>query len=266
MIFIGPDDSVFCVDDNGHRVHKFTPEGKLLMTLAPSNGVADTGYNGTDHQSILRSGPPFNTPTDVALAPDGNLFVSDGYGNARVHKFSADGQLLLSWGDPGEGPSQFNQPHGVYVDPEGKVYVADRQNSRIQIFSPQGEFLDQWTEVWWPNALCQDRQQNFCVARDRRHFHVRPRGPLGQAARPHDRQGRRWQHPGRVVRAGPLRHGTVFLSPFGGGGLPRRHLRRSGHLFLHQTPGPAGFQGAAQICETVGFGGPWRSTGLAASP
>ena len=164
MIFIGPDDSVFCVDDNGHRVHKFTPEGKLLMTLAPSNDVADTGYNGTDHQSILRSGPPFNTPTDVALAPDGSLFVSDGYGNARVHKFSADGQLLLSWGDPGEGPSQFNQPHGVYVDPEGKVYVADRQNSRIQIFSPQGEFLDQWTEVWWPNALCQDRQQNFCVA------------------------------------------------------------------------------------------------------
>lgn len=164
MIFIGPDDSVYCVDDNGHRVHKFTTEGELLMTLAPTDGVADTGYNGTDVQSILRSGPPFNTPTDVALAPDGNLFVSDGYGNARVHKFSPDGQLLLSWGDPGDGPSQFRQPHGVYVDPEGKVYVADRQNCRIQIFSPEGEFLDQWTEVWWPNDLCQDRQQNFCVA------------------------------------------------------------------------------------------------------
>ena len=164
MIYIGPDDSVYCVDDQGHRVHKFTPDGRLLMTVAPSDGVADTGYSNSDYRSIVRSGPPFNTPTDVALAPDGTIFVSDGYGNARVHKFTPDGELLLSWGDPGDGPSQFHLPHGVYVDHGGRVYIADRQNSRIQIFSPQGEFLNQWKEVWWPNTLCQDRQQNFCVA------------------------------------------------------------------------------------------------------
>ena len=164
MIFIGSDDSVYCVDDAGHRVHKFTSDGQLLMSLAPQNGVADTGYVNSDYKSIVRAGPPFNTPTDVAVSPDATILVSDGYGNARVHKFTSDGKLLLSWGAPGDGVSKFNLPHGVYVDPEGRVYVADRQNSRIQIFSLQGEFLDQWEEVWWPNSLCQDVQQNFYVA------------------------------------------------------------------------------------------------------
>ena len=164
MIFIGPDDSVYCVDAQGHRVKKFTPDGKLLMTLAPRNGVADTGFVPDDWQTIVRSGPPFNTPTDVALSPEGELYVSDGYGNARVHKFTADGQLLFSWGEPGSGLGHFATPHGIFVDKEGRVYVADRQNMRVQIFSPQGEIITQWSEVRWPDSLCQDAEKNFYVA------------------------------------------------------------------------------------------------------
>ena len=164
MIFIAPDDSVYCVDDQGHRIKKFTPNGELLMTLQPQDGVPDTGYVPPDHLDVLRSGPPFNTPTDVALSPQGEIYVSDGYGNSRVHKFTNNGDLLLSWGEPGSQPSEFNLPHGVYVDPEGQVYIADRANCRIQIFSDQGTFISQWKEVWWPNSLCQDNERNFYVA------------------------------------------------------------------------------------------------------
>ena len=78
MIFIAPDDSVYCVDDQGHRIKKFTPNGELLMTLQPQDGVPDTGYVPPDHLDVLRSGPPFNTPTDVALSPQGEIYVSDG--------------------------------------------------------------------------------------------------------------------------------------------------------------------------------------------
>jgi DNA-binding beta-propeller fold protein YncE len=104
---------IYCVDRNRHVLWKFT------------------------------TGEPFNLPTDVALAPDGDIYVSDGYGNNRVHRFSPEGELLLSWGEAGEGPGQFNLPHGIWVREE-KVYVADRQNNRIQIFTSDGEYIDQW--------------------------------------------------------------------------------------------------------------------------
>jgi len=164
LIFIGPDDSVYCVDDVGHRVKKFTPDGKLLLELKPLNGPADTGYVPGDSKSVVRAGPPFNRPTDVALSPTGEIYVTDGYGNARVHKYSRDGELLLSWGEPGAGPGQFEQIHGVCVDPRGRVYVADRKNTRIQIFSPEGAFEGEWKQVWWPCAMCLDPAGNMYVA------------------------------------------------------------------------------------------------------
>src|SRR5439155_1369245 len=92
-------------------------------------------------RTIRQSGPPFHRPTNVALAADGSLYVTDGYGNARVHKFAPDGRLLFSWGEAGSGPGQFNLPHGIAVDREGLVYVADRENSRIQVFDGRGKFL-----------------------------------------------------------------------------------------------------------------------------
>jgi len=127
--YIDEKDHIYCVDRDRHVLWKFTTDGELLMTIGNVDNPAD--------------GKPFNLPTDVALDPDGNLYTSDGYGNNRVHKFSPDGELLLSWGEPGEGPGQFDIPHGIWIR-EGKVYVADRQNHRIQIFTLDGEYIDQW--------------------------------------------------------------------------------------------------------------------------
>jgi hypothetical protein len=154
-ITVGPDDGVYCVDDGDHTVRKFTTDGKLLLTLGTSGQPSDTGYTGTV-DSITHGGPPFNRPTNVSIAPSGDLYVSDGYGNARVHRFSADGQLLQSWGEPGGGPGEFRTPHGIWAMADGRVLVADRENDRIQVFSPTGEYLTEWTDIQRPTAIFVD--------------------------------------------------------------------------------------------------------------
>lgn len=162
-ITIGPDDSVYCTDDLDHTVRKFTPEGKLLLTLGTSGKPSETGIVGNDYRTIQRAASPFNRPTNVALAADGSLYITDGYGNARVHKFSADGRLLFSWGEPGTGPGQFNLPHGIALDGKGSVYVADRENSRIQVFTSEGEFITQWTDVARPMQIVIDKHDTAFV-------------------------------------------------------------------------------------------------------
>jgi DNA-binding beta-propeller fold protein YncE len=152
-IFIGPDDTVYCTDDCDHTVRAFTPEGRLLMTLGTRGKCSDTGATGNDYRTIRRAAPPFNYPTNLAIGPSGDLYVSDGYGNARVHRFSPDGRLLQSWGEPGSGPGQFNVPHGIAIDREGTVYIADRENSRVQIFGGDGAYRGQWTDVARPCQL-----------------------------------------------------------------------------------------------------------------
>jgi sugar lactone lactonase YvrE len=152
-IAIGPDDAVYTVDDGDHTVRKFTPEGKQIMMIGTPGKASETGYDGKTIASIQRGGPPFNRPTDVAVAPNGELYVCDGYGNARVHRFKADGTLIQSWGEPGIGPGQFHLPHGVGVSPDGRVFVTDRENDRIQIFSPEGNFLEMWTHVQRPTDI-----------------------------------------------------------------------------------------------------------------
>jgi DNA-binding beta-propeller fold protein YncE len=147
-ICIGADGTVYCTDDGNHTVSKFTSGGKLLMTLGNKDHPSDTGYVAEQGVlSIKRSGPPFNRPTGVALSSSGEIYVSDGYGNARIHKFTPDGTLLFSWGEPGTAPSQFRWPHSVRVDKHERVWVCDRENSRIQIFNANGEFLSQWADV-----------------------------------------------------------------------------------------------------------------------
>ncbi len=137
---IAPDDSMYIVDCDHHTVRKFTPDGELLLTL------------GTEDQASP-DGRPFNKPTDLAFGPAGEMYVSDGYGASRMHKFSAEGELLLSWGTEGEGPGQFNMPHGVHVDEAGQVFVADRENNRIQVFTPDGDFISQSTGFAQPCNL-----------------------------------------------------------------------------------------------------------------
>ncbi|MEM7031702.1 MAG: peptidyl-alpha-hydroxyglycine alpha-amidating lyase family protein [Chloroflexota bacterium] len=142
-ITIHEDGTLYCVDDDGHWVGIFTPEGKLLRSL----GTRDEGAK-------YQSGDPFNRPTKVAFDPKtDDLYISDGYGNARVHKFSAGGEHLFSWGDYGTDPGEFNLPHSVCTDKDGTVYVADRENHRVQVFDDQGNFLRQWNNLHRPCGL-----------------------------------------------------------------------------------------------------------------
>lgn len=163
-IYIGPDDAVYCADARDHTIRQFTPEGRLIKTWGTKGVASDTGYDGKDRATIKRGAPPFNRPTNCALGPAGELYVSDGYGNARVHKFDVHGNLILSWGEPGEGPGQFRVVHGVQVDPRGRVYVSDRENGRIQIFSPEGEFLAQWRNLDRPEQVAIDANNIVYVA------------------------------------------------------------------------------------------------------
>lgn len=163
-ITIGPDDAVYCTDDLDHTVKKFTPEGELVMTLGSSGRPSATGATSVDYRTILRAGGPFHFPTNLALASDGSLYIADGYGNARIHKFSPDGRHLFSWGEPGDGPGEFHVPHGIDVGPDGTVIVADRENSRLQFFSPDGRFLKEWTDVARPCQVVVGKNGNLYVA------------------------------------------------------------------------------------------------------
>ncbi|ETW95857.1 MAG: hypothetical protein ETSY1_28945 [Candidatus Entotheonella factor] len=133
-VTIGPDDEVYCVDNGDSTVRKFTPDGRLLMTL------------GTPHQpSPKMSGEPFSVPAHLAIDKrTGELYIADGYSNARVHKYTPDGRYLFSWGESGTGEGQFNIVHNVDTDKDGWIYVADRENHRVQIFSPDGKYETQW--------------------------------------------------------------------------------------------------------------------------
>lgn len=142
---LGPDESLYCTDEGDHTVRKCSLEGKLLLQL----GIAGK-------PSAYQGGEPFNRCTHVALSPQGDIYVSDGYGNSRVHKYRADGRLLLSWGESGSDPGQFNIPHNICADRDGYIYVADRENHRVQVFDPQGRYEAQWNNLHRPCALCME--------------------------------------------------------------------------------------------------------------
>ncbi len=163
-ITVAPDDTIWLTDDGDQTIRRFTRDGDLLATIGTSGRASDTGYDGKTIASVKHGGPPFNRPTNLAVAPNGDLYVSDGYGNARVHQFSARGELRRSWGAPGSEPGQFMLPHSVSVHHDGRVFVCDRENDRIQIFSPEGEFLEQWTDVQRPTKLVFDRRGLAIVA------------------------------------------------------------------------------------------------------
>ena len=133
-VTIGPEDEVYCVDNGDSTVRKFTADGKLLMTLGDAHKPAPK-----------MSGAPFSRPTHLAVDKrTGELYVADGYSNARVHKYTPDGKYLFSWGESGTGEGQFNIVHNVSTDTDGWVYVADRENHRVQVFSSEGKYETQW--------------------------------------------------------------------------------------------------------------------------
>ncbi len=152
-ITIGPDDTLFLTDDDDHTVRQCTLDGRVLMTIGEPG-------KSTEYQSGL----PFNRCTDVALDPrTGELYVSDGYGNSRVHKYSPDGRLLFSWGEAGTDPGQFNLVHNIATDKDGYVYVADRENHRVQVFDSNGRYETQWNNLHRPCAIFISEDQNVFI-------------------------------------------------------------------------------------------------------
>ena len=158
-IAVDKDDNVYVADANGKNgkgdvVVKFSPEGKVLMTLGHPGMPGDApGY--------------FDRPSAVAVAPDGTIYVADGHGgdsNARIVKIAPDGKVVKTWGKKGSGPGEFNEPHGIALDSAGRVFVADRVNSRIQIFDPDGKFLAEWKQFGRPSAVFIDKNDVIYVA------------------------------------------------------------------------------------------------------
>ena len=163
-ISLGPDGHVYIVDEDDQSVQKFTREGERLAVFGTRGVSSDSGYvpdaGGLKARvaSITRAAGPFNHPTAVAIAPSGELFVSDGYGNCRIHHFAPDGTLIKSWGRPGTAPGEFHVPHAISLDNQGRLLVSDRENDRIQVFTQDGEFIEQWTDVQRPAAAVVDRE------------------------------------------------------------------------------------------------------------
>ena len=143
---IGPDDCLYCTDDGNHTMRKCTPEGEVLLEIGIPGKAAP-----------FMSGEPFHRCTHTALSPDNHIFVSDGYGNSCVHKYSPDGKLVMTWGEPGTDPGQFNIVHNIVADDDGWIYVADRENHRVQVFDTNGKYETQWNNMHRPCGLYMPR-------------------------------------------------------------------------------------------------------------
>src|SRR5687768_12533497 len=141
-VLIDREDNMYLTDDGDHTMRKCTTDGKVLFTI----GIPDK-------PAPYMSGEPFHRCTHTALSPNGELYISDGYGNARVHKYSPEGKLMFSWGEPGTDPGQFNVVHNIVTDAEGWVYVADRENHRVQVFDGNGRYETQWNNMHRPCGL-----------------------------------------------------------------------------------------------------------------
>lgn len=152
-ITIGPDDEVYCTDVADHTVSKMTTEGELIFTI---------GTSGKPGEAM--SGQPFNRPTHLAVDPrNGDLFVADGYSNAHVHHFTPEGKLVNSWGESGTGEGQFNIVHNIFIDEDGWVYIADRENHRVQVFDTKGNFQTQWVNLSRAAAIYVDHRGSGLV-------------------------------------------------------------------------------------------------------
>jgi hypothetical protein len=138
----GPDGNLYLTDEGDHTVRACTPDGEVLLEIGVPGRPAG-----------FMTGEPFHRCTHTALSPDGDIYVSDGYGNARVHKYAPDGTHLFSWGASGVAEGEFSLPHNIACDADGWVYVADRENHRIQLFDGDGRFEAQWHSVHRPSAF-----------------------------------------------------------------------------------------------------------------
>jgi len=204
-LHIDADDNLYCTDDGDHTVRKCSIEGKVLLTIGIPNKPAP-----------FMSGEPFHRCTHTALSPKGEIYVSDGYGNACVHKYSPDGKLLKTWGEPGTDPGQFNIVHNIATDSDGWVYVADRENHRVQVFDGNGKYETQWNNLHRPCALCRcgGKQANFIIGELGPGLAVNRKVPnLGPRLSIVDSKGKRIARLGG--EEGPGLEAGKFLAPHG---------------------------------------------------
>jgi len=180
-IYINSSDELYCTDDKAHTAAKLTTEGICLAAYGTPNNASDTGCNRNVYMedrkkrgipdnepidagkrlqmqldTIVRAAPPFNGPTRMIEVPDGDLWCADGYGNAAIHHFDSEGKYISSFGSPGREPGQFRLPHGLLMDKKGNLWVADRENNRLQIFDQKGTLLFIVDKMLHPTELCTD--------------------------------------------------------------------------------------------------------------
>ena len=216
-LHIDADDHLYCTDDGDHTVRKCSTDGKVLLTIGIPNKPAP-----------YMSGEPFHRCTHTALSPKGEIYVSDGYGNACVHKYTPDGKLLKTWGEPGTDPGQFNIVHNIATDADGWVYVADRENHRVQVFDGNGKYETQWNNLHRPCALCccGGKQPTFIIGELGPGHAGQPQGAQSRAAALHRRcQGQAHRPARRRERPGP-RGRKIPRAPRHRDGFQRRHLSR----------------------------------------
>jgi len=147
-ISIGPADEIILVDRDRHVVHVLANDGSPKLTLGERN----------------KPGSPFSHPTSAKVAPNGDIFVADGYGNSQIHRFSADGRLIESWGSPGTGPGEFSTPHCIAFLKNADIIVCDRENNRIQLFDEEGEFIREIRDLFHPMAVAVDSEGMILVS------------------------------------------------------------------------------------------------------
>lgn len=170
-IRVDSEGNLWTADDGAHTVLKLNRNGRVLMvfgrwrspsdaTSAMPDGSAGGALRGLRDEGVVR----FNRPTDVAIGPNGDVYVADGYGNSRVVKFDKNGRFLKEWGKRGSAPGEFHTPHSIVVDSRSRVYVADRENYRIQVFDADGKFLEQWRDLGAPWGLAFTPDQHLMMA------------------------------------------------------------------------------------------------------
>ena len=224
-IHIDRDGNVWVTDQEGHQVVKMSPDGRVLMTL---------GRKGTPGESV----DLFNAPSAVFIAPDGSIFIGDGHGgmtNARMLKFTRDGTFVKAWGKRGTGPGDFETPHGIAMDSQGRLFVADRGNNRVQIFDQEGKFLAEWKQFGRPSGIFIDRNDMLYIA---------------------DHQSDPTTNPGftKGIRIGSVKDGkiTAFIpDPDPNGTQEGVATDAQGNVYGSLTGGPTGAVGGAAVKKYV---------------
>lgn len=203
-IHASPDDFIWTVNDSQHCIKKYTPEGKLVLVVGIENQAAEKW-----------SGHPFNRPTNMAVSPNsGDVYITDGYGNSRVHRYTSEGKHIVSWGAPGVDPGEFQVPHNIVIDQDENIYVTDRENYRLQVFDRNGNLKAIWQNIYRPQALCKDSEGIVYVGEMLMDTELRDYPMVGHRLNVYNRTGERLARIGDpMIGDGP----TQFIAPHGFG-------------------------------------------------